>query len=87
MKKKEQFIVRTIAGSLVMMPIGDTTLRFNGLITPNETAAFIWEHIEEINSPEELAALLCEEFEVSPQQALDDCTVLLEQMKKAGWIE
>lgn len=87
MKKKEQFIVRTIGDSLVMMPYGETTLRFNGLITPNETAAFIWEHLEQVDSPDALAALLCEQFEVSPEQALADCRRLLSQMKQAGWIE
>ena len=55
MKKKEQFLVRTIGDSPVMMPYGETTLRFNGLIMPNETAAFIWEHLEQADSPEELA--------------------------------
>lgn len=87
MKKKEQFLVRTIGDSPVMMPYGETTLRFNGLIMPNETAAFIWEHLEQTDSPEELAALLCDEFEVSPERALQDCRTLVSQMRQAGWIE
>ena len=87
MKKKENFILRTVGGSHVMMPVGQTALKFNGLITANETAAFVWKHIEEISSPEELAQLLCAEFQVDAQRALDDSKKLIEQMKAAGWIE
>lgn len=32
------------------------------------------------------AALLCEEFEVSPERALQDCRTLVSQMRQAGWI-
>ena len=70
-----------------MMPFGETTLKFNGLINANASAAFIWEHIEEVESAEELAKLLCQEFDVTPEKALEDCTVLVEQMKTAGWVE
>ncbi len=87
MKKLENFIVREIGGSYVMMPFGETTLKFNGLINANESAAFIWEHIEEVENVEEMANLLCQEFDVTPEKALEDCKVLLAQMKQAGWIE
>ena len=87
MKKKENFILRTIGGSHVMMPVGETALKFNGLITATETAAFIWKHIEEVSNAEELAKLICDEFEVEEAVALNDCKLLIDQMKGAGWIE
>ena len=87
MKKKETFILRTILGKHVMMPVEATALKFNGLITANETAAFIWEHIEQVETAEEMAKLLCSEFEVDPEQARNDCTAVIAQMKQAGWIE
>ncbi|MDD7387032.1 MAG: PqqD family protein [Firmicutes bacterium] len=31
--------------------------------------------------------MLCEEFEVSPERALQDCRTLVSQMRQAGWIE
>lgn len=87
MKKKEEFIIRTIGGECVLMPVGETALRFSGLVVATETGAFIWEHIEEVNSPEEMANLLIEEFEVSYEEALADVTVLFDNFQKAGWIE
>lgn len=87
MKKIEKFIVRDIAGDHVMMPIGGTASKFNGLIMANDVAAFIWNHIEKVDSAEEMADLICEEFEVEHEVALNDTVALLAEMKKAGWIE
>lgn len=87
MKKLEQFISREVMGNHVLMPVGLTTQRFSGMILTTETGAFIWEHIEEVNSAEEMANLLTEEFEVSHEEALADVTALFESFQKAGWVE
>lgn len=87
MRKKEKFIIRKIGDSYVMIPVGTTSTKFNGMITANDSAAFIWEHIEEVNSVEELIEMVCEEFEVDSERAREDCEKLVVQMKKAGWIE
>ena len=87
MTKKERFIVRKIMDNFVLMPYGDTSHRFSGMIMTTETGAFIWEHIEEVASPKEMAELLTEEFEVSYEEALADVKVLFDNFQKAGWIE
>lgn len=87
MKKKEEFIVRKVMDDHVLMPYGETSHRFSGMIMTTETGAFIWEHIEEVNSAEEMARLLIEEFEVSFEEALADVTALFDDFQKAGWIE
>ena len=87
MKKKETFIIRKIMEHIMFIPTGETTERFNGMILTTETGAFIWEHIEEVSSAEEMANLLTEEFEVSYEEALADVTALFDNFKQAGWIE
>lgn len=87
MKKKESFISRSIMDQHVLMPFGETVNRFSGMIMTTETGAFIWEHIEEVGSAEEMASLLTQEFEVSYEEALADVTALFENFQKAGWIE
>lgn len=87
MKRKEEFIVREIGGEHVLMPIGETALKFSGLVVGNEVAVFIWEHIEEVKNAEEMATLITEEFEVEYKTALEDADELLGEMIKAGWIE
>ena len=46
MKKKEQFVARTIGGEHIMLAVGETALKFNGLIYANDVSAFIWNNIE-----------------------------------------
>lgn len=87
MKKCEEFIVRKIADDYVMMPIGETAQKFNGLIMANAVSAFIWENIEKIQGAEDLANMLIEEFEVSYEEALEDSKAMLDNMLKAKWIE
>ena len=54
MKIVKEFILREIAGECVLVPTGATTQEFNGLITLSDTARFIWEHIEQADSLEDM---------------------------------
>ena len=47
MRISDQFILRQIAGEYIIIPTGQTTLKFNGMITVNEQGAFLWEALKE----------------------------------------
>ena len=64
MKIKKEFITRTIAGETVVVPTGAAAARLNGMITLNDTGAFIWKFLQEEHTKEELLAAMLEEFEV-----------------------
>ena len=87
MIRKADFIIREITGINVMVPVGATTQKFNGMIATTQTGAFIWNHIEEVNSAQEMADLIVEEFDVSYEQALKDVQGVFDNFTKAGWIE
>lgn len=87
MKKIEQFILRDVLDNYLLMPYGETAHRFSGMIMATETGAFIWDHIEEVNSPEEMANLIVAEYEVSYEEALEDVKIVFDNFQKAGWIE
>ena len=54
MKIVKEFILREIAGECVLVPTGVTSQEFNGMITISDTAKFIWENIEKVDSLEEM---------------------------------
>lgn len=87
MKKKEEFLTRTIGGEQVMLAVGSTALKFNGLIYANDVSAYIWNNIERAKNSEEMAKMVCEEFDVGYEEAFKDADELIKQMVKAGWIE
>lgn len=71
-KKNPDLIMRNIAGECVLVPTGELAAKFNGMITLNASAKFIWEHMEEVSSQEELVALLLDSFEVDEETAARD---------------
>lgn len=68
MKIKEDFILRKVADSYVVVPVNSLTLNFNGIITLNETGAFLFELMQKGTEREELIAGLLREYEVTPRK-------------------
>lgn len=87
MKIVKEFILRDIAGEHVLVPTGATTQEFNGLITLSETARFIWEHIEEADSLEDMIARLLDVYEIDEETARNDAIEFISQLLVAGFVE
>ena len=87
MKIAKEFILRDIAGETVLVPTGETTQEFNGLITMSETAKFIWENIEKADSFENLLQMLLDEYEVDEETAKEEALGFIIQLLQAGFIE
>ena len=80
MKKIKSFISRTIAGETVLVPSEETAHDFNGMISLTDTAAFIWEHIEEAPDFQSLVRLILNEYDVDEQTAATDAAAFLNQL-------
>ena len=63
-----------------MIPTGSTTEEFNGIINITETAAFIWNHVESVNSFDELIDLMKKEYDVELTVLQKDVSELLMQL-------
>lgn len=87
MKIVKEFILREIAGEYVLVPTGATTQEFNGLITLSETAKFIWEHMEEADSLEEMIQLLLDNYEIDEETAKRDAIEFISQLLNSGFVE
>lgn len=84
MRIKEGFVCRAICGENVVSGEGLTQVDFTKLIRLNDTAAYLWHAVEGQDFTEEtLAELLCKEYDVDRQTALDDaarlCRLWIEQ--------
>lgn len=88
MKLKEGFVLRTICGENVISGEGTRNINFSKLISLNETAAFLYRKVQGSEfTPETLADLLTEEYEVSREVALKDAEKLVQQWVDAGIAE
>lgn len=85
MKLKEGFILRQVAGKTVVLPSGDE-LDLNLMITLNGTGAFLWEHLQEETSEDNLvAALLCE-YDVDEETARKSVAAFVEKLNEHGFL-
>lgn len=82
MKIKGEFIVREIIGECVLVPVGETALRFNGIISLNPVSAVIWKGLLENKDREQLLEDILEEFEVERDQAAADLDEFLQLLRQ-----
>ena len=87
MKIVKEFILREIAGECVLVPTGATTQEFNGLITVSDTAKFIWENMEKVDSFKALVELILEEYEIDEDTAKKDAHQFISELLKVGFVE
>ena len=84
MKINGEFIVREIIGECVLVPVGETALRFNGIISLNPVSAVIWKGLLKNRERDQLLEDILDEFEVGREEAaadLDEFLQLLRQNK------
>ena len=80
MKINPGFVLKDIAGSYVVVPVGDNLVDFSAMITLNETGAFLWNLLQEDITLEELADEMCKEYDVSREDALLDVKSFVETL-------
>ncbi|MDL2295054.1 PqqD family protein [Ruminococcaceae bacterium OttesenSCG-928-D13] len=87
MKIKDGYILRDIADSFVVVPVGERVIDFKGVMTLTGIAPFIWTQMEKDTSREDLLAKVLEEYEVDGAQAGQDIDSLLAKMAELGLLD
>ncbi len=87
MKIKNGFILREVAGSFVVVAVGDAVKQFNGVINLNETGAFLWKNLQSGKDQTELVKALLAEYDVEESLAESDVEDFVSKLKKAGLVE
>lgn len=82
MKLKKTLVTQAIAGSQIIVPIGDSATEFNGFVRNNETAAFIVDAFKTDSTVEEVAKKLTEEYEVDFDTAKKDVQYVVDMLSK-----
>lgn len=87
MKRKGDFVLREIAGDNILIPVGETALRLNGMITLDEVGKVIWSALEQENSRDAILRQILDRFDVTEDTAGKDLDEFLSQMEQAGLLE
>lgn len=84
MKQSPDFLLRDVADSLVLVPVGAATTRFPGMITLNETGKLLWDALATDQTEDSLTALLLEHYQVEQEQARGDVQAFVQKLRTVG---
>lgn len=87
MKIKKGFILREVAGSYIVVAVGEAVKKFNAIINLNQTSALLWKELEKGAEKQQLVDLLLSEYEVDEQTAKNDVEKFMVQLNSAGLVE
>jgi len=87
MKLKQNYVLRNVANTWVVLPMGDETVKFNGMIRLNDTAAFLWKELEKGRNSAQMIDALVKEYDVSPEDAKKSIERFLETLQQIGCVE
>lgn len=84
MKIKEGFMLREIAGSWVVVPLGKRLVEFNSLMMLSESGALLWRKLEQGADMNELTNALLSEYEVDEATAQADIEGFISNVQEKG---
>ena len=89
MKIKKGFVLREVCGENVIIGEGLGAINFGKMLALNESAAWLWKQAVEMGdfTIESLAEKLCQEYDVTAEEALQDVTEIIGEWQKVDVIE
>lgn len=88
MRLKEGFRMRTLGRDVILTAEGLNSVNFNKMISLNSSAAYLWERVAGREfTPEDLAEMLMEKYDVDRDTALKDSRAVAESWIEAGIAE
>ena len=87
MKLKEGFVLRQVAGSWIVLPVGVASVDFNGMVSLNETGALLWQALEKGADTDALVDALTAEYEVERTEAAEGVEEFLATLRSVGCLE
>ncbi len=87
MKIKKGFVLRVVGGESVVVPVGEMSKQFHGMINLNETGAFLWRFFTEEHTIEEGVDALCGEYDVTRELATSDVQKFADILTQNGFVE
>ncbi len=87
MKRNDNFVLKELMGSSVLVPVGDIAMDFNGVITLNESAKFLWNACEGEFEIKDLVDALIAEYQIDIATATSGAEIFVNRMKEEGCIE
>ena len=87
MKRSEDFLLQTVGGQDLLVPLGAKVMDMNSLITLNATGRCVWELLAADCSLDYLVAEIVKQFDVAPENARTDVQAFLDDLGRLGLLQ
>lgn len=84
MKIIDGFVLKNIADTNVVVPLGTNNVSFNSIISLNDTGAFLWQLLTEDTDEDALVKAMLAEYDVDEATARADVKEFIGTMQKAN---
>lgn len=84
MKRSPDFLLRDVAGTMVIVPVGAAVSKFPGMVTLNATGAYLWELLEQEQTAESLVEALASRYDVDHETAAADVNAYITKLTPIG---
>lgn len=87
MKLKIDFIVKSVADKKVAIAVDGEKIGFDGMLTLNDSGAFILDCLKEDTTVEDIVKKFLSEYDATHEQAEGTIVSFIEKLRDAGLIE
>ena len=84
MKIKDGFLLKELAGSFLVVPLGSQVSDFAHIIKLTETSAFLWKKLESECEVEDLVSALLQEYDVDRETATKGVNSFVSKLKESN---
>lgn len=87
MRIGKDFILCTVAGENVVVPVGDASTKLKGVIKLNESGSLLWNLLSDGSDMDHLINELISNYGITHEEAEQDVCAFLDKLRKAGCLE
>jgi len=86
MRIKKGFVLREVAGQIMVIATGEASKDFHGMIRLNGTGKEIWTGLQDEKSQEDIVKILEEKYEIDSETAKADVEQFIAKMAEMGFL-
>lgn len=87
MRRNDNFVLNYLGDHYVLVPVGQSAIDFNGIMTLNDTAKFLWENLSENVSNNDLSDALVSKYDIDKSTADQAVNLFVSNMRKYGCLQ
>lgn len=87
MKIKDGYVLREVAGSNIVVPLGGNQVSFNGIMTLNPVGTLVWKCLEKGADIDEIVNAVLDVYDIDEATAKRDINIYVQKLREKDIVE